>query len=213
MVSDFIAKLLNLPGWLAVALVFLLPAAEASIFLGFVIPGEIAVVLGGVLAFRGTAPLAVVLLAAISGAIIGDSIGYWVGQRWGRRILNSTIGRYINHDHLDRGEEYLAARGGRAVFLGRWTASLRALIPGLAGMSRMHYRTFLLWNAIGGAIWATTFVMLGHTAGNSWRRLEHNAHYATLAFTGVVVVVLGYLLIRYKLRKGIVDEILDDDAN
>lgn len=198
--SDFIAKLLNLPGWLALTLVFLLPAAEASVFLGFVVPGEIAVVLGGVLAFQGSAPLWSVLLAAIAGAIIGDSIGYYVGQRWGRRMLNSTVGRFINAHHLDRGEEYLAARGGRAVFLGRWTASLRALIPGLAGMSRMHYRTFVTWNAIGGAVWATTFVMLGHTAGNGWRRLEHNAHYATLAFTCVIVAVLAFALLKYKLR-------------
>jgi membrane-associated protein len=212
-VSDFIAKLLDLPVWLAVALVFLLPAAEASIFLGFVVPGEIAVVLGGVLAFQGSAPLAAVLIAAIAGAIIGDSIGYYVGKRWGRRMLDSTVGRFVKAEHLDRGEEFLAARGGRAVFFGRWTASLRAVIPGLAGMSRMHYRTFLIWNAIGGAVWATTFVLLGHAAGNGWRELEHHAHVATLAFSCVITITLIALFVRYRLRLTKIAEAEDETVH
>src|SRR3989442_13429572 len=96
-------QILGLPIWLAIALVFLVPALEASAFLGFVFPGEIAVILGGVLASQGRAPVWVFMLAAVSGAIIGDSTGYLIGRRWGTDLLHGTIGRLpIIRKQLDR---------------------------------------------------------------------------------------------------------------
>src|SRR5439155_16159726 len=83
--------ILDLHGWVVLAVVFALPALEASAFVGFVFPGEIAVILGGVLASRGRVSILAVTLVAIAGAVIGDSIGYWVGKRWGRRILRATL--------------------------------------------------------------------------------------------------------------------------
>src|SRR5947208_10830403 len=88
-ISDWI---LSLPSWLVVGFVFLLPALEASAFVGFVFPGEIAVILGGVVASQGRVPLAAVIVAAVSGAIIGDSIGYAIGKRWGRSLIHGTLG-------------------------------------------------------------------------------------------------------------------------
>src|SRR6059036_709876 len=103
--------ILNLHGWVVLAVVFLLPALEASAFVGFLFPGEIAIVLGGVLASRGQADIALVIAAAIAGAIIGDSVGYYVGKRWGRRMLEGTIGRFVKHHHFDRAGAFLARRG------------------------------------------------------------------------------------------------------
>ena len=199
--TRFFEHLFTLPTWLAVGFVFLLPAAEASVFLGFVFPGELAVILGGVLAFQGRTVLWVVLLAAIAGAITGDSIGYFVGRRWGQSVLDSTLGRFVKDHHLERGKSYLADRGGVAVVVGRWTAALRALIPGLAGMSGMEYRRFLLWNAIGGTLWATTFVLIGDLAGNSWRHLERQAHTASLAVAALLVTIISIGLIKYLRRR------------
>src|SRR5947199_9118975 len=86
-------RILALHGFPAIALVFALPALEASAFLGFVFPGEIAVLLGGVVASQGRVSLWAVIVAAVSGAIIGDSIGYAIGRRWGARLMHGTIGR------------------------------------------------------------------------------------------------------------------------
>lgn len=192
-----IDRILHLPTWLAVVAVFALPAAEASVFLGFLFPGEIAVIIGGVLAFQGRVPLEVVIIAAVLGAIIGDGVGYVVGRRWGRRMLDGTIGRFVDAAHLDRAESFLASHGGKAVFFGRWTAALRALIPGLAGMSRMPYRTFGMWNALGGALWAITFVLLGDLAGNGWRHIQQRAHEAGLIATAAVLAVgVGIVAVR-----------------
>jgi membrane protein DedA with SNARE-associated domain len=89
-ITDWI---LSLGGWFALTIVFLVPALEASAFLGFVFPGEIAVLLGGVLAYNGRAPLPAVIVAAVAGAIIGDTIGYFVGRRWGHQIIRGVGAR------------------------------------------------------------------------------------------------------------------------
>jgi membrane protein DedA with SNARE-associated domain/membrane-associated phospholipid phosphatase len=190
-VSDLI---LSLHGWVALLIVFLLPALEASVFVGVVVPGEIAVILGGVLGFERRVSLPAVLVAAIAGAVAGDTVGYLVGRRWGRRLLDRSIGRVVKREHIDRAQGYLARRGGRSVLLGRWTAALRALIPGLAGMSGVHYRTFALYNLIGGALWATTFVLLGYVSGAGWRQVEAVAKQASLLLVVVVVLVAATVL-------------------
>src|SRR2546421_10681697 len=100
--SRVVEVILHLRGGAAYALVFLLPALESSAFIGFLFPGEIAVLLGGVLAFEGRVPLLAVLTAAVLGAVVGDSIGYAVGRRWGDRILRGTLGRLVRQRHLDR---------------------------------------------------------------------------------------------------------------
>ena len=189
----------SLPSWVVFLLVFLAPCLEASAFVGSVFPGEIAVFIGGVLAYQGRLPLAGVMAAAVAGAIIGDSIGYWVGRRYGRRLIRFLLGKVpIVRKHLDReldrAESYLRRRGGRAVFLGRYTAALRVLVPGLAGMSDMHYPRFLFWNVTGGATWAVGFVLLGYVAGAAWRDVERYARNVGLLLLALVVV--GFVAVR-----------------
>src|SRR4029453_8739875 len=194
--GQLVDRILGLHGWAVLAVVFLAPALEASAFLGVVVPGEIAVLLGGVLAVEHRVPLPAVLAAAVAGAIVGDSVGYVVGRRWGRRLLDGSVGRLVPGQHLDRAERYLADRGGPAVFFGRFPAPLRALIPGLAGMAGLQYRTFALYNAVGGAIWASGFVLLGYVAGTGWRQVEAVAKRAslllllTLAATALLVITV-----------------------
>src|SRR5712691_6460819 len=124
MLASLSDTILHLHGSVALAIVFLVPALEASAFLGFVFPGEIAVLLGGVLAYQGRVSLLSVIVAAVLGAVIGDSIGYLVGRRWGRTLLHGTVGRFppikrLLEKHLDAAQAYVRRRKGRAVFFGR----------------------------------------------------------------------------------------------
>src|SRR2546422_4374332 len=176
MLASISDAILHLHGSVALAIVFLVPALEASAFLGFVFPGEIAVILGGVLASQGRAPLWVFVLAAVSGAIIGDSTGYLIGRKWGTDLLHGTIGRLpiIRKQldrHLDAAQAYVRRRQGSAVFFGRFTAALRVLVPGLAGMSKVRYPSFLVYNVAGGIAWGTGFTILGYLAGASYKQL------------------------------------------
>jgi undecaprenyl-diphosphatase len=186
-----VERLLHLHGWVALAVIFALPALESSAFLGFVFPGEVAVLLGGVLAFQHRVSLPAAIAAAVAGAIVGDTVGYQVGRRYGRRMLHGTIGRVVKHEHLDRAERYLAEKGGKAVFLGRFTAALRVMIPGLAGMSGMDYRTFAVYNVAGGTLWAAGFVLLGYAGGSSYRHVESIAKRASLLLLLLIVVIAG----------------------
>jgi undecaprenyl-diphosphatase len=194
MIDSIARHILGLNGWAALAIVFALPLLESSAFVGVVFPGEIAVLLGGVLAFQHRVSLTAVLAAAVSGAIIGDTVGYWVGRRFGPSLLESRLGRLVKQEHRQRAERYLAERGGKAVFLGRFTAALRALIPGLAGMARMPYRTFVAYNIAGGAVWASAMVMVGYLAGASWQRAAHWASRIGLAILALVVLAVAVKL-------------------
>ncbi|MFC1412059.1 DedA family protein [Streptacidiphilus sp. N1-12] len=194
--------LLALNGTLVLLAVFLLPALESSVFLGFLIPGETAVVIGGVTAYNGSNQLWVVILVAAVGAVLGDSIGYAVGKRWGDSLLNRIPHRLIKPAHVRQSKDMIQRLGGRAVFAGRFAAALRALVPGLCGVSDMRYRTFATWNVLGGAVWASGFVLLGYFAGASWHRVEHYASLASWILVGVIVVaVAGLLLLKHRAEK------------
>ncbi len=201
--AHFADRILLLPPAVALLLVFALPALEASAFVGFIVPGEIGVILGGVLANQHKLPLWAVLVAGIAGAVIGDSVGYEIGKRYGERILTKIPNRILKQEHLDRAEESVRRNGGKAVFIGRFTAALRVLVPGFSGMSRIPYGTFLAWNAAGGALWATAFVLLGYAAGSQYQRVAHNA---TLFGIGLLLVIAAVLVVK-KLRSRSKDSI------
>lgn len=192
--------ILRLHGVAALVIVFLIPALEASAFVGFVFPGEIAVLLGGVLAFQGRVPLWAVIIAAVLGAAIGDSIGYAIGKRWGRSLLHGTLGRFpiirrALDKNLDRAQEYVRRRGPHAVFVGRFTAALRVLVPGLAGMAEVPYRSFVTFNVLGAIIWGTGFALLGFFAGAAWSQVAGIAGWAALGL--LFVILLGLIGARF----------------
>ncbi len=189
MLGWLVDLLLKLDPAIALVLVFLLPALEASIFLGFVLPGETAVVVGGFLAYEGKVPLWAAFATAIVGAILGDSVGYEVGKKWGDALLDKAPKRFVKPVHIVQGKQLINRLGGQAVFAGRWTAVLRALVPSLCGTAKMSYRTFLLWNAIGGVTWATAFVLIGYLAGTAWDRVEGYANTAGYVLFGALLVV------------------------
>lgn len=186
--TALITHLLSLPAWLAVALVFALPMLESAVFAGFVFPGEVALLLGGVIAHEGHVALPVMLVAGVGGAIAGDTIGYAVGRRWGGPILDLTVGRLVKRDHLDRARAALATHGGKAVFFGRFTVALRVLVPGLAGMSGLRYRRFAAFNAAGALVWGTGMVLAGYLAGAGWRSAQHLMSTVGLGITAVIVL-------------------------
>jgi membrane-associated protein len=195
--------LTSVPPWAVYLLVFALPFLEASIMLGFVIPGETALVFGGVLAGNGESSVAAVLAIAIAGAIAGDAIGYVVGRRYGPALQISRLGQIVGESRWRSAEDFVRRRGGPAVFLGRFTALLRALVPGVAGMAGLPYRTFALWNVLGGATWAGICVLGGWALGDVITTYLSDAGYVVFGLAVVVVVVLVVLHHRREARPGV----------
>jgi membrane-associated protein len=199
-VSSVVDEILKLHGLPAYALVGGLTFAEAALFVGFVLPGETAVLLGGVLANQNRVSLPVIAAVAVLGAIIGDSVGYEVGRHFGTRLLDSRLFAR-RRAGLERGQQALRDNGGRAVFFARFTAFLRAVMPGLAGTARMPYRRFLAFNAAGGLTWAIGFTLLGYLVGASYRKVEKYAGWASEVILAVVIVAVIVFVVRRRRRE------------
>ncbi len=204
--------LLGHGGVVAYLIVFGLVFAEDALFIGFVVPGETAAVLGGVLASRGSVDVWVMMGVVIVAAIAGDTVGYQIGRHLGARVLEIRPLRHHQH-RLHHAQEFVRERGAPAVFLGRFVAFFRATVPGLAGMSHMPYRRFLAWNALGGIIWGIGFVTIGWIAGNSFARVESAA--GTVAAIVVAVIVVAALVfwgVRRHRRDNAEERAADEDA-
>jgi membrane protein DedA with SNARE-associated domain len=178
--------------------VFAAAASESALFLGLVVPGETVLLVAGVLASRGQGHVVPYMVAAITGAIAGDSIGYELGRHFGPRLRRSALGRRVGEERWERAEHYLQTRGGRAIFFGRWIAVARAIVPALAGQAHMPYGHFLLWNVAGAIPVGVLHVGLGYLAGQSYTTVERYLSLGHWALLGIVVVVGAIVYWRHR---------------
>ena len=192
--TSFVDQILTVSPVLVYLLVGLLVFAEDAIFVGFVIPGETAAILGGVDASRGNVSLVAIMAIVVGGAILGDTVGYEVGKHLGARVLRWHV-LDKRRGRIDDARDLLSRRGGVAVFLGRFVAFFRAVMPALAGTSRMPYLRFLRWNALGGLVWGIGFTLLGYLAGNSYEAVARTVG-RTAAIVVAAVVVVGIVVWR-----------------
>ncbi|MDQ1623024.1 MAG: rane-associated protein [Actinomycetota bacterium] len=192
----FVDGILNIDPVLAYALVTCLVFAEDALFLGFLIPGETAAVLGGVIASRGEGQLWLMMVLVILAAVLGDTAGYEIGRHFGPRLLGLKI-LDRHRARLQKAQDFLRRRGGSAVFLGRFIAFFRAVMPGLAGIARMPYPRFLAFNAAGGVVWGAGFVLLGFLAGNSYEAVANTVG-RDLAAAAAVLAVAALVILRVR---------------
>jgi membrane-associated protein len=173
--------------------------AEAAAFVGFVLPGETSLLIGGVLAHSHVWSFWLFLTCAITGAVAGDSVGYEVGKHFGPRIKTTQFGKLVGEKRWRLAEHIFSKYHGGAIFFGRAQALLRALVPALAGMHNVPYRTFLKWNAAGGIVFSTVVVSLGYQFASSLSTLEKYLKYWAIFFLAVVVTLI--FILKNKLEK------------
>jgi len=207
-VQGLVERLLNVHGWTVIVVVGLIVFAEDALFVGFVLPGETVAVLGGVAAKLGHVPLWGVLVTVIAAAIVGDTVGYEIGRHYGDRVLALHI-LDKRRKRLDDARDFLARRGGAAVFLGRWVAFFRAVMPALAGTARMPYPKFLAYNAAGGIAWGAVVVLLGYAAGASYARIEKAVGRGSAL---VVLAIALVALLVWQVRKHRADAVKEGSS-
>ena len=201
-VADWlIANNLQIPLFI---LLILFTFLEAAAFVGFVLPGETSLLIGGVLAHSQVWPFWLFLLCAIVGAISGDSVGYEVGKHYGQRIKLNRLGKLVGEKRWLIAEHIFTKYSGGAIFFGRAQALLRALIPALAGMHRVPYLTFLKWNAAGGVVFSTVVVTLGYQFASSLTTLEKYLKYWAILFLVGVLILL--VIIKKNFEKALIDD-------
>ncbi len=186
-----VEEVLELHGALLAALVLGLPLLEASTPLGVFVPGETALLLGGVAAWHGRASYPLMIALGSLGAIVGDSIGYALGAHFGPRLRDGRLGRRLGRRRWDRASRVVERRGFVAVVLGRFPPYLRTLVPAAAGIARLPYHRFVAGNVIGGVIWAATSVSLGYALGPAWREAARAQRLVGLIVVALIFMVAG----------------------
>jgi membrane protein DedA with SNARE-associated domain len=169
---------------------------------GVPLPGETALILFGVLASEGHYDIAVVIAIAALAAIVGDNLGYWLIGRLGGRALferSRYLKRYADAV-LPRAEKLMQRHGAKTVFFGRFVSILRFTAAWVAGLGRMHWWKFLLWNALGGIAWATLVGLVAYYGGKA--AADAIQRYGIYAALGVVaVLVIGWLVVHFGKRR------------
>ena len=197
--GGFLDQILGLSGAAVYAIVGALVFVEDAIFVGFVIPGETAAILGGVAASRSDVSLSAMTAVVVVAAIVGDLVGYLVGARYGDRLVRT---RWVRRHEagVEAGRQLLRRRGGFAVFTGRFVAFFRATMPFLAGVSHMRVRRFVAFNAAGGIIWAVGSVLLGFVAGDSYQAVERALGPITAAIIAAIILagIVVWLVTRHR---------------
>jgi membrane protein DedA with SNARE-associated domain len=173
--------------------------AEAALLVGMVLPGETALLVAGVFCQRGVLDLRIMIAVAVVCAIAGDSTGYEFGKKFGPGLRNSRLGLWVGEQRWATVDGFLHRHGGKAVLFGRLTALFRALVPSMAGMSGMRYKTFFVWNATGGLIWAPGCVLLGYAFSSSLDVIGKTLTWAPLIVLALVVAV--YILLHVRRRR------------
>jgi membrane protein DedA with SNARE-associated domain len=188
-----LAALINVPAGIGYPVLFAFVAAESA---GALVPGETSLIVAAALASQGRLSLPLVIGVAAGGAILGDNVGYLIGRRGLRRLVDRP-GRWAAERRrlVERGEAFFARRGSAAVFFGRWLPGLRVVTSWLAGADRMPWRRFLFWNALGGISWATTIGLLAYVLGRS-----ASGSLGAIGFVGVGIAVLVYVVVRVRRR-------------
>jgi membrane protein DedA with SNARE-associated domain len=147
---------------------YILPAIIGLESMGIPSPGETALVLAAVLASQGKLEIWLVLLIGITSAIVGDNIGYLLGRKLGRDVLEAPGPFQVRRMMLiNAGDSFFEKHGGKAVFLARWVALVRVVAAWLAGVNEMPFRQFFFWNALGAVTWGLTFGLVGYFGGHA----------------------------------------------
>jgi undecaprenyl-diphosphatase len=164
-----------------------LVAAESA---GLPLPGETALITASILASHGHVKLPLVIAFAVVASVTGDNAGYLFGRHYGRRLLMHNRLPFEHHraKAIEKGDEFFAKHGGKAVALGRFVAGVRVVVALLAGVNHLPWRVFALWNVLGAIVWATAVGVLAYYVGEA---IEHDLLYGGLGAGAIVVILVA----------------------
>jgi membrane-associated protein len=201
MMATLLQLVAGLHGWPVYAIAGAAAFLESAAFFGLLVPGETVMLIAGMLAAGGGVQVPALLLGVIIAAVLGDSVGYFIGFKFGPALMTSRLGRRIPRRHWDQAQEYVRRRGAVAVVLGRWVGILRALVPAMAGVVRMPYGRFLVANIVGAVTWSPVVIGLGYFAGASLAAAQSILGTVTLYVLLALAAIAAAMLLRKRLRK------------
>jgi len=172
--------------------------AESGMFVGFFFPGDTLLLTAGVFAAQGKLPLVATIVVVALAAIAGDNIGYQIGKRYGRRLFRKPDGLVFRQEYIQKAEKFYERWGSRAMLVAHFVPVVRTFMPPVAGVARMNYKQYVLFDAIGDSAWAISVTLIGYWFGTKIPNIDH---YILLAVGAVMLITLGPTL--YHLAKAI----------
>ena len=146
--------------------VFIIVFMESGMMLGFFFPGDSLLFTAGFLASQGFLDIKILIAGCFIAAVAGDSIGYYLGQKFGRKLFNKESSIWFHKAHLIRAQNFYEKHGGKTIILARFIPVIRAFAPVVAGIGLMRYKKFVIYNLVGGVLWAITIPLLGYYLGS-----------------------------------------------
>lgn len=162
---------------------------ETSVLLGLFVPGDATVIVAST-GVEGPVEWIAMIVVVVLGSLAGESLGYALGHWFGPRIRTSWLGRRLGAHRIDAAQRFLRRRGGLGIFLSRFLPVLHSVVPLVAGMSGMTYRTFLSWTLPACVLWSSTYVSISAVAATSYTELVGRLSGASLVFVGIIVAFL-----------------------
>lgn len=198
----------QLIAWGGYVVLFIIIFAETGLLIGFFLPGDSLLVTAGLLASAGTLDIGWLNALLIPAAIIGDATGYMIGYRSGKRLLNRPDSRFFKRSHIEKTQEFYAKHGGKTIILARFVPLVRTFAPVVAGIARMPYREFALYNIFGGILWISSTTLLGYFLGNLIPDIEKYIHYVigVVILLSLLPVVIEVLKARARKRNAVTSE-------
>lgn len=161
---------------------------ESGMFIGFFFPGDTLLLTAGVFAAQHKLPLLLTITVIAIAAIAGDNAGYHIGKRYGRRLFRKPDGLVFRQEYVQRAEKFFERYGTKTMLFAHFVPVVRTFAPAVAGVGNMHYRQFVLFDAIGDTVWAISVTLVGYWFGTKIPNLDH---YIVLAVIAVMGITLG----------------------
>ncbi len=184
-------------GILTYVILFTIVFAETGFVILPFLPGDSLLFAAGAIAALGSLSLWGILALLILAAIAGDTVNYWIGHFFGRKIVDNPKITFINQEHIDKTEQFYKKYGGKTIILARFVPIVRTFAPFVAGVGSMEYGKFITYNVVGGVIWVTLFTLAGYFFGNL-EFIQKNFHYAIFAIIFLSIIPMVYEYIQHK---------------
>ena len=193
-----VPELIRLVGFYGLILIVF---AETGLLVGFFLPGDSLLITAGLFAARGDFDYAMLLLALIPAAIIGNATGYYIGHRTGMTLYSRPNSLLFRREHLRMTHEYYEKHGGKTIILAQFIPILRTFAPVVAGVGEMGYRQFATYNVVGAILWVGSMLTAGYMLGNAIPDIESRIHYVVAVVIFISLLPPGIALLKARLRK------------
>ncbi|MGL6073277.1 MAG: DedA family protein [Fimbriiglobus sp.] len=148
--------------WPALVVLNIIVFTETGLLIGFLLPGDSLLVVVGFVASQSGWNLPILIGTLCVSAIVGDTVGYWIGAKAGAKIFSRPDGRFFKQAYIQRARDFYDKHGGKTIIMARFIPIVRTFAPVVAGAAKMNYRTFVAYNVVGGILWVTSMILFGY---------------------------------------------------